>query len=303
MKLPITEPRKKRILFFDSGMGGFSIMQSVEATFGESLEYFYYFDNDLFPYSTKPQEILIEKLVRLLQFTCNKYQIDIVVIACNTASTIILDPLRQALEDKIPVVGVVPAIKLAAQYHLDNNLTHKNIGLLATEATVKRAYTHQLVADFATPHNINVDLYGTTELVEYAEALFKKDSPYSGPSLDRILSKWVDNQNANLGTIVLACTHFSLVKEQIQNLFPEVKLLDSCFAITKRIAFLLDCLDNPDAMQHNQELENYNRNLQGFPLKAQNKHLLSTAKLDQNVIKHFQTNLGFQDYTLAPHIL
>lgn len=302
MKLPITEPRKKRILFFDSGMGGFSIMQNVEATFGKSLEYFYYFDNFFFPYSTKPQELLIEKLVRLLQYTCDKFQIDIIVIACNTASTIILESLRKVLQDKTAVVGVVPAIKLASQYHIENNLRNKTIGLLATEATVKRPYTHKLVKDFAEPHGIHVDLYGTTELVEFAEAHFKQELDYSSSNLSRILSRWVNNPQVNLGSIVLACTHFSLIKEQIQELFPKVKLLDSCFAITKRIAYLLNCLESADASEHNKELENYNKHLKDYPLTSGDKHLLSTAQLDQTILKHFLNNLGFIDYTLMPHI-
>ncbi len=215
------------ILFFDSGMGGLSVYQEVRSAL-PGHRYDYLFDNAFFPYGEQPEHIITARCCLLIGHLVSERQIDLVVIACNTASTIALPALREQLS--IPVVGVVPAIKPAAALTRNGS-----IGLLATPGTVQRPYTSQLIAQFAT--HCQVLKLGVTELVVQAG---RKMAGYE-----------VDEQAIHLAlqpllvhptppdTLVLGCTHFPLLKEEIYRLMPGVQLVDSGAAIAKRVATLL----------------------------------------------------------------
>ena len=153
---PKTRPT---VLLFDSGMGGLSVYQEVRQLLPD-LHYIYAFDNEAFPYGEKTEAFIVERVTKIVRQIALQHPLAVIVIACNTASTITLPALR-AMSD-IPVVGVVPAIKPAAK------LTRNGlVGLLATRATVKRAYTRELIDRFAS--ECQVSLLGSAELVELAE--------------------------------------------------------------------------------------------------------------------------------------
>ncbi|NCO47257.1 MAG: glutamate racemase, partial [Vibrio sp.] len=134
--LRVSQPSQLNVLIFDSGVGGLSVYQEVQAKLPQ-LNYIYLFDNEAYPYGELNQEVLIKRVVRLVSDVVVKERIDLVVIACNTASTIVLPKLRSCLA--VPVVGVVPAIKPAS------SLANKAVGLIATPATITRQYTHDLI--------------------------------------------------------------------------------------------------------------------------------------------------------------
>ncbi|MCV5958835.1 aspartate/glutamate racemase family protein, partial [Escherichia coli] len=96
---------KKKVLVFDSGVGGLSVFQEIHRLLPQ-LDYLYLFDNQAYPYGELDQAVLISRVNRLVSSLVEEHQVDIVVIACNTASTIVLPSLRENLS--IPVVGVVP---------------------------------------------------------------------------------------------------------------------------------------------------------------------------------------------------
>ncbi|MDF4798440.1 aspartate/glutamate racemase family protein, partial [Vibrio parahaemolyticus] len=102
---------KKKVLVFDSGVGGLSVFQEIHQLLPH-LDYFYLFDNEAYPYGELDQNVLISRVNQLVSALVAEHHIDIVVIACNTASTIVLPSLRDNLS--VPVVGVVPAIKPAS---------------------------------------------------------------------------------------------------------------------------------------------------------------------------------------------
>ena len=215
------------ILLFDSGMGGLSIYQEVRRRLPEH-RYDYLFDNAFFPYGEQPEHIIVERCCSLITQLVHERQIDLVVIACNTASTITLPALRAALS--IPVVGVVPAIKPAAM--LTQN---RCIGLLATPATVQRPYTSQLIAQFAA--HCQVLKLGVTELVIQAE---RKMAGYEVDELAiRYALQPLTDYSLPPDTLVLGCTHFPLLKEEIYRIMPGIQLVDSGAAIAKRVATLL----------------------------------------------------------------
>ena len=213
----------KHILIFDSGIGGLSVYREIQYQL-PLAKYIYAFDNAAFPYGELTESVLIERTAHIISQLCAKFYIDIVVIACNTASTIVLPTLRDKLS--IPVVGVVPAIKPAA-------LVSKKIGLLATPATVKRNYTYELIKSFAPISD--VQLLGSTRLVEMAEEkMIGVDVDLE--ELKAILSPWKDK----VDTIVLGCTHFPFLRNEIKKVLNgNVLLIDSGEAIARRVKQLL----------------------------------------------------------------
>ena len=147
------------VLVFDSGVGGLSVVSEIRSRLPDS--YLSYAADDAFrPYGSKTERQLRARLPGLLSALVDMLRPDALVIACNTASTTALPPVRAAVE--IPVIGVVPAIKPAAEQSLT-----KAIGVLGTPGTVRRAYVDALIADFAP--NCHVLLKGSTRLVAEAE--------------------------------------------------------------------------------------------------------------------------------------
>lgn len=223
------------ILVFDSGMGGLTVYREIRRTL-PAHNYVYCFDNANFPYGELSEPALIAACCRLVSHMVAANAIDLVVIACNTASTIALPALRETL--KVPVVGVVPAIKPAAA------LTHNGcIGLLATPGTVSRAYTHTLIAQFAPGKRVL--LKGATELVIEAEHKLA-GRPVNMALLREVLADWLDEAVVP-DTLVLGCTHFPLLDDEIRQLMPDCQLVDSGSAVARRVAHLL--VDAPTSMR------------------------------------------------------
>ena len=218
----------KQVLIFDSGVGGLSVFQEVISQ-STNVDCFYLFDNAYFPYGELEDQFLIKRLTELLLSFVKKQPVDLIIIACNSASTVALNSLRSSFS--IPVVGVVPAIKPAA-------LRTKNgvIGLLATPATIKRNYTNLLIEQFAT--DIEVLKIGSTALVQLAEDKLQ-GVPVDKKQLQIILSPYL-SADKKPDTLVLGCTHFPLLKEEIASCFTDdIELVDSGTAIASRVYQLL----------------------------------------------------------------
>ena len=215
----------KSVLIFDSGVGGLSVYQEIR-TLLPYEHYVYAFDNAAFPYGELEESVLISRTLDIVSRLVLKHAVDLVVIACNTASTIVLPTLREQLD--VPVVGVVPAIKPAAALS-----EKKVIGLLATPATIKRRYTQELIAEFAK--DCEVLMIGSTRLVEIAEQKMRGEL-VSLVEIQQILQPWLDRVDG----IVLGCTHFPLIKDEIQLAFSTpVQIIDSGKAIANRVKALL----------------------------------------------------------------
>jgi glutamate racemase len=218
------------ILVLDSGVGGLSIAGKIREIC-RPLQIHYLADLAGFPYGIKSEQEITQRVVNLLEVNLPIYLPKIVVIACNTASTLVLEELRSRF--KIPFVGVVPAIKPAA------SLTQTGvIALLATEATIARDYTRKLVRDFAS--NQQVILHGSAKLVLLAERKLKSLAPLED-EINREIERL--GNTPHLDTVVLACTHFPLLKEELRRALPQVKFwVDSGEAIARRVQYWLDQL-------------------------------------------------------------
>jgi len=218
----------KQVLIFDSGVGGLSVFEQVIEQ-SPAIKCFYLFDNAYFPYGELEADFLIRRLMRLLSSFVGKHKIDLIVIACNTASTVALEYLREHFS--IPIVGVVPAIKPAA--FLTKNSV---IGLLATPATINGAYTDRLIDEFAADKQVLK--IGSTQLVKLAE-LKLHGKLIAQADIEAALTPWLILEKSP-DTIVLGCTHFPLLKAEIARCFKDkINLVDSGNAIAQRVKQLL----------------------------------------------------------------
>lgn len=227
-------------LIFDSGVGGLSIFQAVTQRLPQ-LSVVYASDNAAFPYGTKTAGWLEQRVIDCIKAISEQCTLDIIIIACNTASTIVLPSLRSRFD--IPVVGVVPAIKTAAQQTKTGC-----IGLLATPGTVRRRYTDQLIQDFAS--HCKVIKVGTSDLVELAEQKLRGEQICTRTLTEVIQplisepSPLMQQPNLKPDQVVLGCTHFPLLIEELEQLMPNIEWVDSGSAIANRVASLLPVINN-----------------------------------------------------------
>jgi len=218
------------VAIYDSGVGGLSIAQEVLRAMPEH-SYIFLSDNEAFPYGTKAKQDLLDRALDVVTRLDENFEIDVLIVACNTASTIVLPSLRERFN--FDVIGVVPAIKPAAA------LTRtKHIALLATPATIERSYTDELIKSFAS--GCSVKKIGSSELVSMAENKLC-GRPVDHSRLDIILKPVLDD--TKIDVVVLACTHFPLLRDEINQCFlrfdRDVILVDSGEAIAKRLASII----------------------------------------------------------------
>lgn len=237
------------IVIFDSGLGGISVYHEVKKLLPRH-KYIYAFDNGGFPYGEKSESFIIERVQQIISAILGQCSIKLLILACNSASTISLMSLRARF--KFPVVGVVPAVKPAVRL-TKNGL----VGLLATRGTVQRQYTQDLITQFA--QSCQFTLLGSAELVNIAEQKLIGE-PVNLDGLKRILEPWLKLPELP-DTIVLGCTHFPLIREELLAVLPpRTQLIDSGNAIARRTAWLIDnCLVNQQATIKSIETDLNNR--------------------------------------------
>lgn len=212
------------ILVFDSGVGGLSVLDETRRRLPH-CRYHYACDNAAFPYGDKSEDELVARVDAVLRALIARVHPDIVVIACNTASTVALPRIRAGFHK--PVVGVVPAIKPAAQLSRS-----RVMGLVATPGTINRPYTQWLVDDYAG--DCEIIRVGSTRLVHMAEAKLRGETP-DPAELAEILAPVFDDPRVD--TVVLACTHFPLLRDELIRVAPRaLQWVDSGEAIARRVA-------------------------------------------------------------------
>ena len=217
------------ILIFDSGVGGLTILAEVRKVLPQA-PVIYAADHAGLPYGTKSEAEVAARVCGLLGRMAERYQPRLICIACNTASTIALGMVRDVLE--IPIVGTVPAIKPAAA------LTKTGvIGLLGTEATIRQGYVDRLEAEFAADKRLI--RHAAPELVAAAEAKMRGETVEPGVIEAAVAGLRQMQDGAQIDTLVLACTHFPLLRDELAAAFgPDVALVDGAQGIARRIAAL-----------------------------------------------------------------
>ena len=217
------------LLVFDSGVGGLSVLGAIRSLL-PAAPLVYAADSAGYPYGTRRPAEIEARVPALLGRLAERFDPELIVIACNTASTIALDAVRSALD--LPVVGTVPAIKPAASLSRT-----RTIGVLGTEATVRQPYVDRLSAEFAA--DCTVLRHGSAELVDLAEAKLRGgrvDTDVCARALEGLFGQ---AGGERIDTIVLACTHFPLVEDELAAAAPHpVRFVDGKEGIARRTAWL-----------------------------------------------------------------
>jgi glutamate racemase len=222
--------RPPKVLVFDSGIGGLSVLREVRAAMPAS-PLVYVADDAGFPYGRWPEAALVGHVTALVERLAREHDPDGIVIACNTASTLVLPVLRAHLA--IPVIGTVPAIKPAAE-----RTTSGLVSVLATPGTVARDYTRQLVETHARGAEVN--LVGSMRLAALAEARMR-GFPVERTAIEAEIEPcFVAKGGRRTDVVVLACTHYPFLVDLFERLAPwPVAWIDPAEAIARRVRQVL----------------------------------------------------------------
>jgi glutamate racemase len=217
------------VLVLDSGIGGLSVVRAIRAA-APGLRLSYLADFAFFPYGAKAEAALIDRVAGLVAGAVARLQVDAVVIACNTASTVVLEAVRARFA--MPFVGVVPPVKPAGEASKT-----RSIAVLATEATVRRRYLDDLVARFAA--DCHVVRVGAPELAQMAEDTVR-GKPVDRDRLRTILAPLLA-VTPTVDAVVLGCTHYPFLLPDLKAVVDRgVAWFDPAPAVARR---LLDVLN------------------------------------------------------------
>jgi glutamate racemase len=235
------QSKRRQLAVIDSGIGGLGVVREIRALLPEA-DIVYVADNGGFPYGNLPDALVIERCGRIVEALDRLVAPSAVVVACNTATTIALAPLRERFP--VPFVGCVPAIKWAAKVSKT-----KTFGLLATPATVRREYLRELIEQFA--QGCTVLTHGATRLAALAEQRFR-GLPVDMAVLGEEVAALTKVPGAEaLDTIVLGCTHYGFVLAELAAVAPAgITWLDPAGAVARRVRAFLSALppDPPRTM-------------------------------------------------------
>jgi len=224
--------RAPTILVFDSGLGGLTVFREIVKARPDAA-FVYVADDAFFPYGHHPEADIVARVVPLIGELIAAHAPDLVVIACNTASTLVMAELRAAY--RVPFVGTVPAIKPACAASKT-----RRVSVLGTRGTVRREYTRGLIRDFA--QGCGVTLVGSAHLAALAEAAFKGEAVPDADIAAEIAPCFVEGETRT-DTVVLACTHYPLLLGRFAALAPwPVDWIDPAPAIARRSADLVSSL-------------------------------------------------------------
>ncbi|MFO1148501.1 MAG: glutamate racemase [Alsobacter sp.] len=217
--------RAPTLLVFDSGLGGLTVFSEI-ARVRPDARFVYAADDAGFPYGRLEEDALVARVVSVMDRLVARFSPDMVVIACNTASTLVLPALRARFA--IPFVGTVPAIKPAAERSLT-----RHVAVLATPGTVRRDYTQELIRSFAG--DCRVTLVGSTRLAGLAEAHLRGE-PVDQGEVAREIAPCFPAEGPRTDAVVLGCTHYPLLQDLLKSLAPwPVTWIDPAPAIARRV--------------------------------------------------------------------
>ena len=207
-----------KIGVFDSGLGGLSVLKELRKILPDE-DYIYYADSINVPYGEKTDEELLELTSKIVDYMI-KEDCKLIVIACNTATTSCMLKLREKYPD-IVFVGTVPAIKVAYDYN------YKDTIILSTPYTTKSKRVQELIHDYKRDDQ-NLYLVSGENLA----GLIEEDSK---EEIDKVLERILGKYRGKVDSIVLGCTHYSLIKEEISRVLPNIAILDGCVGISMEV--------------------------------------------------------------------
>jgi glutamate racemase len=223
-----------RIVVFDSGLGGLTVFREVRQARPDA-DYLYAADDVFFPYADHEEDALTARVLEVVGGLIDDFRPDLVVVACNTASTIVLPALRAQFS--VPFVGTVPAIKPACSLSRS-----RLVSVLGTDATVTREYTQGLIRDFA--QDCSLTLVGSARLAAMAEAALNGEAVDEELLASEVSECFQEQDGQRTDVVVLACTHFPLLLADLQRVAPwPVEWVDPAEAIARRVVELMGAAD------------------------------------------------------------
>jgi glutamate racemase len=256
------------ILMFDSGVGGLTVLREARVLMPDR-RFVYVADDKAFPYGAWEEPALQAHILDLFAKLLDRFQPAISVIACNTASTLVIDALRETFPGH-PFVGTVPAIKPAAE-----RTRSGLVSVLATPGTVKRQYTRDLIGKWA--QKCHVRLVGSNNLAGLAEAYMREGFVDEEAVRAEIAPCFVQHDDLRTDIVVLACTHYPFLANRMRKTAPwPVDWIDPAEAIARRALSLLPAVDGalpqgePDIAVFTSGKPDFaiSRLMQGFGLSA-----------------------------------
>ncbi|NNM72002.1 glutamate racemase [Enterovirga aerilata] len=228
---PVVIPsRSPCILAFDSGLGGLTVFSEL-LTARPDADFIYVADDAGFPYGRLTESGLVARVLGVMRRLVEVHSPDLVVVACNTASTLVLPHLRSHFD--LPFIGTVPAIKPAAAASRT-----RRISILATPGTVARDYTRGLIEAYAG--GCRVELVGSHRLAAFAEAELRGAPVAEDQLAAEIAPCFVEDEDGRTDVVVLACTHYPLLLSRLRGLAPwPVTWIDPAPAIARRMTEVL----------------------------------------------------------------
>lgn len=219
----MSDPRPVGI--FDSGIGGLTVLREIHRQWpGESC--IYLADALEAPYGNKEPSFIRARCERLVEFLLGR-EAKAIVVACNTASVVALAQLRERFS--VPFVGIVPAVKPAAQITRVGK-----IGVMATPATARSRPLAELIQQFTLGAIVITEpCEGLAELIEAGDL--------DGPHIDSLLRRCLDRMLAEgVDVIALGCTHYPLARPAVQRVCgPHVTLVDPSDAVARQLGRVL----------------------------------------------------------------
>lgn len=206
---------------FDSGQGGLTVLSRL-VDLMPNEDYVFYGDSANAPYGVKSKEEVYQLAKRVVDELIDKHQVKAVMIACNTATSAAADRLRQ--EYSLPIIGIEPAVKPAAEENPDQQIV-----AMATPLTLGQEKFNQLVAECAEPGQVvKVPAPKLVELIEEGQT----DSPAIYQYLEDLLAPYA----GKAAGVVLGCTHFPFAKQAIQKILgPQAKVYDGAIGAAAEV--------------------------------------------------------------------
>lgn len=225
-------PSPGRVLTFDSGIGGLGVVQALRTTLPAGTRIDYLADNALFPYGEQEDSLLVARILYLLEAHIGALRPDVVVIACNTASTIALEALRARFA--VPFVGCVPPVRWAARVSKT-----RVFGLLSTRGTARRPYLRSLRDTYAA--DCDMIVHGARMLADLAEQAFLGRPVDEQCVAGEIRHLFEAPNGGRIDTIGLGCTHYTFLAEAFQRLSPPgINWLDPAIPVAQQVSRVLE---------------------------------------------------------------
>ncbi|GAB4349351.1 MAG: glutamate racemase [Oricola sp.] len=231
----MAEVRPRTALFFDSGIGGLSVLREARVLMPD-WRFVYVADDAAFPYGAWEEAALRGHITELFGVLLERYRPALSVIACNTASTLVIDHLRTVFPGET-FVGTVPAIKPAAE-----RTRSGLVSVLATPGTVKRQYTRELIRQYA--QKCHVRLVGSDNLAAMAETYMRGEMVDEEAVRREIAPCFMQEDGRRTDIVVLACTHYPFLVNRFRKMAPwPVDWIDTSEAIARRAKSLADGME------------------------------------------------------------